>query len=45
MFLIVIDLVLWTTARHETSHGLLAWLEGAQIQDSWIPRILDLPAS
>jgi hypothetical protein len=45
MFLIVIGLVLWTTARHEASHDLLTWLEGAQIQDIWIPRILDLPAS
>ena len=35
MFLIVIDLVLWTTARHEASHGLLAWLEGRPVAPSF----------
>lgn len=33
MFLAAIGLVPWTTARHEACYGLLAWLEGAQIQE------------
>lgn len=31
--LVLIAMVLWTTARHEGSHALAAWLEGAEISE------------
>jgi hypothetical protein len=30
---IIIAFILWTTARHEGSHALMAYLEGAQIKE------------
>jgi len=31
--LIIVAMILWTTARHEASHALVAWLEGAEISE------------
>ncbi|MEL6975648.1 MAG: hypothetical protein AAGL29_09680, partial [Bacteroidota bacterium] len=29
--LLIIAVILWTTARHEASHALMAYIEGAEI--------------
>lgn len=31
--LVIVILILWTTARHEASHALMAYLEGAEIKE------------
>mgnify|MGYP001801899461 CR=1 FL=1 len=31
--LLILALILWTTARHEASHALMAYLEGAEIKE------------
>lgn len=32
-FFIIIAFILWTTARHEASHALIAYLEGSKIEE------------
>ena len=33
IFLLIIATILWTTARHEASHALVAWLEGTGVAE------------